>query len=98
MGGVFLLHACLLHIGIHRYMYSPSMVLRTFQEYFAYIEPIVNQRWAKTGVPEEKPPDLPVQNLASHMYPREARTTAVTDQIFKSQRSEPLYHGGRTIH
>ena len=27
------------------------------------------QRWAKTGVPGEKPSDLPVQNLASHMYP-----------------------------
>ena len=26
-------------------------VLRPFQEYFAYIEPIINQRWAKTGVP-----------------------------------------------
>ena len=44
-------------------------VLRPFQEYFTYIEPIVNQRWGKTGVPGEKPPDLPVQNLASHMWP-----------------------------
>ena len=44
-------------------------VLRPFQEYFTYNEPIVNQSWAKTGVPEEKPPDLPVQNLASHMCP-----------------------------
>ena len=44
-------------------------VLRPFQEYFTYIEPIVNQRWARTGVPGEKPPDLQVQNLASHMYP-----------------------------
>ena len=26
-------------------------VLRPFQEYFAYIEPIINQGWAKTGVP-----------------------------------------------
>ena len=25
-------------------------VLRPFQEYFTYIEPIVHQRWAKTGV------------------------------------------------
>ena len=33
--------------------------------YCTYIEPIVNQRWAKTGVPGEKPPDVPVQNLAS---------------------------------
>ena len=44
-------------------------VLRPFQEYSTYIEPIINQRWAKTGVPGEKPPDLPVQNLASHMCP-----------------------------
>ena len=29
-------------------------VLRPFQEHFTYIEPIVNQRWAKTGVPGEK--------------------------------------------
>ena len=32
-------------------------VLRPFQEYFTYIEPIVHRRWAKTGVPGEKPPD-----------------------------------------
>ena len=62
-------------------------VLRPFQEYFTYIEHIVIQRWAKTGVPGEKPPDLPVQNLASHMYTSEARTTAVRDPLFKSQRS-----------
>ena len=43
-------------------------VLRPFQEYFTYVEPIVNQRWAKTGVPGEKSPDLPVQNFASYMY------------------------------
>ena len=43
------------------------LVLRPFQDYFTRIEPIVNQRWAKTGVPREKPPDLPLQNLASHM-------------------------------
>ena len=34
-------------------------VLCLFQEYFTYIEPIVHQRWAKTGVPGEKPPDHP---------------------------------------
>ena len=34
-------------------------VLRPFQEYFTYIEPIVHRRWAKTGVPGEKPPDHP---------------------------------------
>ena len=44
-------------------------VLRPFQEYRTYIEPIVNQRWAKTGVFGEKQPDLPVQNLSSHMCP-----------------------------
>ena len=33
--------------------------LRLFQEYFAYIKPIVHQRWAKTGEPVEKPPDHP---------------------------------------
>ena len=44
-------------------------ILRPFQECVTYIEPIVNQRWAKTGVPGEKSPDLPVQNLASHMCP-----------------------------
>ena len=62
-------------------------VLRPFQEYFTYIEPIVNQRWVKTGVPREKLTDLPVQNLAFHMYPSEARTTVVRDPKFKSQRS-----------
>ena len=34
-------------------------VLRPFQEYFTYIEPIVHQRWTKTGEPGEKPPDHP---------------------------------------
>ena len=43
-------------------------VLRPFQEYFTYIEPTVNQRWAKSGVPGVKPPDLLVQNLASHIH------------------------------
>ena len=33
-------------------------VLRPFQEYFTYIEPIIHQRWA-TEEPEEKPPDHP---------------------------------------
>ena len=32
-------------------------VLRPFQEYFTYIEPIVHQTWAKTRGPGEKPPD-----------------------------------------
>ena len=34
-------------------------VLRPFQEYFTYIEPIVHRKWAKTGEPGEKPPDHP---------------------------------------
>ena len=29
------------------------------QEYLTYIEPIVHQRWGKTGEPGEKPPDHP---------------------------------------
>ena len=33
------------------------------------IQPIINQRWPQIGVLGEKPPDLLVQNLASHMYP-----------------------------
>ena len=41
-------------------------ILRPFKKYCTYIEPIVNQRWAKTGVSGEKPSDLLVQNLASH--------------------------------
>ena len=36
-----------------------------FIDYFTYFETIVNQRWAKTGVTGEKPPDLPLQNLVS---------------------------------
>ena len=35
---------------------------------FTYIKLIVNQRWARIGVPREKPSDLLVWNLASHMY------------------------------
>ena len=34
-------------------------VLRPFQVYFTYIEPIIHRRWAKTGEPGEKPPDHP---------------------------------------
>ena len=44
-------------------------VLWPFQEYFTYDELIINQKRAKTRVPGEKPPDLPMQNLASHMCP-----------------------------
>ena len=31
-------------------------VLRPFQEYFTYIEPIVHRRWAKTGEPRPSNP------------------------------------------
>ena len=34
-------------------------VLRPFQKYFTYIEPILHQRWMKTGESGEKPPDHP---------------------------------------
>ena len=44
-------------------------------------------RSLKTRMPGEKTHDLPMQNLASHMYLREALTTAVRDPMFKSQRS-----------
>ena len=53
-------------------------VLRPFQEYFTYIEPIVHRRWAKTGEPGEKPPDHPQAELGFPTYdPSQARTTAV---------------------
>ena len=53
-------------------------VLRPFQEYFTYIEPIVHRRWAKTGEPGEKPPDHPKAELGFPTYdPSQARTTAV---------------------
>ena len=45
-------------------------VLWPFQEYLTYIEPIVNQTWANIEVPGAKTPDLSIQNLASHMYPK----------------------------
>ena len=64
-------------------------VLRSFQEHFTYacIEPIVNQRWAKTGVPGEKPPDHRCRTLDLTYTPSEARTTAMRDPMCKSQRS-----------
>ena len=34
-------------------------VLWPFEEYFTYIEPIVHQRWTKTGEPGEKSPEHP---------------------------------------
>ena len=46
-------------VGTHLNFFFLIWVLRPFQEYFTYIEPIVHRRWAKTGVPGEKPPDHP---------------------------------------
>ena len=46
-------------------------VLQPFQEYCTYSERIVNHKWMKTGEHGEKPPDLSVQNLASHMCPQQ---------------------------
>ena len=43
----------------HIFFFFLIWVLRPFQEYFTYIEPIVHRRWAKTGEPGEKPPDHP---------------------------------------
>ena len=62
-------------------------IFQPFQEYFTYIEQIVNQRWSKTGVPGEKQSDPPVPNLASHMYPTEPQTTVMRGPLFKGQRS-----------
>ena len=39
-------------------------ILRYFQEYFTYTEPIVHQRWAKTGEPGEKRLKIRTQNFA----------------------------------
>ena len=39
-------------------------VLWPFQEYFTYIEPIIHQRWVKTGEPGEKPNGLRVSQLS----------------------------------
>ena len=54
------------------------LVLRPFQEYLTYIEPIVLQTLAKTGEPREKPPDHPSAELGFPTCdPGEARTTVV---------------------
>ena len=43
-------------------------VLQPFQEYLTYIEPIVHQRWAKTGDPRKNHLTIPKQNMAfSHV-------------------------------
>ena len=53
-------------------------VLQPFQEYFTYIEPIIYQKWVKTGEPGEKPPDHPYADLGfPTSEPSEAPTTAV---------------------
>ena len=49
-------------------------VLWLFQEYCNYIEPIINQRQVKTGVPGEKPPDLPCWTWHFTCVPSEAPT------------------------
>ena len=45
-------------------------VLQPFQEYFTYIEPIIHQRWAKTGEPGGKTiwPSVS-RTWLSHMWP-----------------------------
>ena len=56
-------HKCVVTRFIVLYLLFLLLVLRPFQDYFTHIEANV-KRWAKTGVPGEKPPDLPMQNLA----------------------------------
>ena len=63
------------------------LVLRLFQDYFAYIESIVNQRLAKTCVFGEKPPDPPLKNLASHLTLARLEPAVVRDLMFNSLRS-----------
>ena len=70
-------------------------VLRPFQKYFTYIEPIVNHRLAKTGVPGEKPSNLPVQNLASHMRPE--RGSNNSGERSNSLRVSALNHWTRKV-
>ena len=69
-------------------------VLQPFQEYCPNIELIVHQKWAKTGVPREKPPDLLVQNLASQMCPEQG-SKLIGNRSNVSQHSKPLDDGGR---
>ena len=49
----------LLLLFIYLFIYFFDLGFTAFQEYVTYIEPIVHQRWAKTGEPGEKPPDHP---------------------------------------
>ena len=52
-----------LKINAYKFIWKTNLffiwVLRPFQEYINYIEPIVHQRWAKTREPGEKTPDHP---------------------------------------
>ena len=54
------MYVCIsIYLSIFFFFFFLIWVLRPFQEYFTYIEPIVHRRWAKTGEPGEKPPDHP---------------------------------------
>ena len=67
------------------------LFLRPFQDYFTYFELIISQRFVKTEVPGEKPPDLPLQNLTSDMWPKaRLKPTAVRDLMIKRQCLYPL--------
>ena len=51
-----------LHMGfLFIFIFFFFFDLQPFQEYmyFTYIEPIIHQRWVKTGELREKPPDHP---------------------------------------
>ena len=53
-------------------------VLQPFQDYFTYIEPIVHQRWAKTGELGGKPSDHPRAELGfPTCYPIETHILCV---------------------
>ena len=52
------------HFTASRFHFFFISGLRPFQEYFTYIEPIVDQKWAKTVKPGEKHLTIRKQNLA----------------------------------
>ena len=66
---------------------SQNIVFKKDYQYFTYIDPIVNKKRAKTGVPGEKPPDLAVKNFASHMYLEQGLNNSGERSMFKNQRS-----------
>ena len=85
---LYIIQVCLYEPAYHTSTSNQNIwVLRPFQEHCTYIEPIVNQRWAKTGVPEKK--HLTYQCRTWHLTcaPSEVRTTAVRDLMFKSPHS-----------